>query len=473
MQEISLDPSAVCRFCLEHDRPMECLFNLQFLPELVANLTQLEITSDDPFSKMMCEQCATFAQSMFEFREKCIDSQRILKECIESRILVDEEQMISTHKVGIEYVVCTEDDDRGNEHIVSLSDDETRLAEFTIRMIDDEDDDDDGSECVICKEHVSGGEQMMELHLKTDHPGGTDDDGLPKLCKCLYCPKAYFSYELLGLHLNFHPRDQWQCPECDEVIEDKDEFVDHLQSHDNVEEFEMPLEVAIQQMQSDNGNDSQMEHDAVTGNVMEHQVEAESKGTAKSGKRKSKKTAVMPTQFVECGKHINPELQEAIKRHREKHHSTTRDTASIDTAPGKSKKKVYLCNICGHNCKSASNLAVHLRRHNAQYVCNCPHCGKGFPRRADLKSHIRQHTGEKPFVCKTCGRGFARQDKLNIHRRTHTGEKPYACPCGRSFAQRNDLKIHQKRNICGQNFDVSKMISPKVSICVVSPPSSP
>uniref|UniRef100_A0A2M4BLS2 Putative c2h2-type zn-finger protein n=1 Tax=Anopheles marajoara TaxID=58244 RepID=A0A2M4BLS2_9DIPT len=480
MQEISLDfdPSAVCRFCLEHERPMESLFNLQFLPELVANLTQLEISSDDPFSKLICEQCASFAQSMFEFREKCIDSQRLQKECIESRILVDGGQTISMHKVGIEYVVCAEDDEPAYVHIDAFSDDETRLAELTIQMVE-EDDDNDGIECVLCKEHITGGEQMVELHMKTDHAEDEGDDELPKLCKCLYCPKAYSSYELLGMHLNFHQRDQWQCPQCDEVIEDKNEFIDHLRSHDNVEEFDMPIEVAIHQLQADNGDDSLLEHEPDNEKQleheeqMEHHTEEDSKAADKSRKRKRKKTDIMPTQFVECGKHIDSELQKAIKRHRKKHHSMTSDAASADPLPDRYQKKVFLCNICGHDCKSASNLAVHLRRHNAQFVCHCPQCGKGFPRRADLKSHMRQHTGEKPFVCKTCGRGFARQDKLSIHLRTHTGEKPYSCPCGRSFAQRNDLKVHQKRNTCGQNFDVSKMISPKVSICVVSPPSSP
>uniref|UniRef100_A0A182F1Z8 C2H2-type domain-containing protein n=1 Tax=Anopheles albimanus TaxID=7167 RepID=A0A182F1Z8_ANOAL len=383
MQEIILDfdPSAVCRFCLEHERPMESLFNLQFLPELLANLTQLEISSDDPFSKLICEQCASFAQSMLEFREKCIDSQNVLKECIvASKILVDEEQIGNTHKVGIEYVICAEDDEHGKEHIESIAVDETRLAELTIQMIGE---DDDGGECV--------------LHMKTDSQ--EDDDELSKLYKCLYCPKGYSSYELLRSHLNFHHRDQR--PDCDEVIEDKDEFVDqtHATNDDNAEESDMP---AIEQLRSDNGNDSQVEHedDNATDSQFEHEelvkqqpVEAESTGSTKSRKRGRKKADVVQTQFVECGKHINSDLQEAINRHRKTHHSATSDAASTDTKPSR-RKKVFLCNICGHNCKSASNLAVHLRRHNAQYVCHCTHCGKGFPRRADLKSHVRQHTDD-------------------------------------------------------------------------------
>uniref|UniRef100_A0A182K2D9 C2H2-type domain-containing protein n=1 Tax=Anopheles christyi TaxID=43041 RepID=A0A182K2D9_9DIPT len=134
------------------------------------------------------------------------------------------------------------------------------------------------------------------------------------------------------------------------------------------------------------------------------------------------------------------------------------------------QKRVYLCNICGHNCGSSSNLGVHLRRHNGQSVCECTVCGKGFPRRSDLVMHMRKHTGEKPFICPTCGRGFSRLDKLRIHIRTHTGEKPYNCPCGRAYAQRNDLKSHQKRNICGQNFDVAKLLAPRpTTICIKSP----
>ncbi|ETN61555.1 hypothetical protein AND_006782 [Anopheles darlingi] len=537
MQDFSLeiDPTSVCRFCLDHERPMELLFDLQFLPELVASLTQLEISFDDPFSKLICEQCGTLARSIFEFREKCIDSQRVQKEWMESRILEEDEQTSSTLKVGVEYIVCDEDDNRendnqeslsvdaieeqtintlkvgveyivcdeddnrenqenqellsvdavegqtdsslkvgveyvvcheedeqGNENKDSLSDDEARLAELTIQMINDGED-----ERRLREEHGYDEEQI--INMKTDPVDEVaDDDELPKISKCPYCVNAYSSYELLGLHLNSHQRDQWHCPECDEVLEDKDEFIEHLRMHGG-EAFKIPYEISIQQLQPDQENDLQVKQEE----QIEHRIKAESTGTTKGQKRKRTKK---PTQLVECGKRKHSDLQQTINQDRQTHLNTDSALNDAETTDEPSKgrrRKVFLCNVCGHNCKSASNLAVHLRRHNAQFVCHCSHCGKGFPRRADLTSHMRQHTGEKPFVCKTCGRGFTRKDKLTIHLRTHTGEKPYSCPCGRSFAQRNDMKIHQKRNTCGQNFDLSKLISPKVSICVVSPPSSP
>lgn len=38
--------------------------------------------------------------------------------------------------------------------------------------------------------------------------------------------------------------------------------------------------------------------------------------------------------------------------------------------------------------------------------------------------------------------------------------------------QKNDLKTHQKRNTCGQNFDITKLMAPyQTSICVRGPPS--
>ncbi|XP_055302052.1 zinc finger protein OZF-like [Sitodiplosis mosellana] len=143
-------------------------------------------------------------------------------------------------------------------------------------------------------------------------------------------------------------------------------------------------------------------------------------------------------------KHAN-HFKVHMRSHR---NSSIKPSHSTDETTG--NKKQFLCSICGVNCTSRSNLAVHTRRHTGIMTNFCSICGKGYPRSTDLTIHMRKHTGEKPFCCKICNRAFARSDKLTIHVRTHTGEKPYECKnCKRGFSQRNDLISHQRRNVCG------------------------
>lgn len=145
-------------------------------------------------------------------------------------------------------------------------------------------------------------------------------------------------------------------------------------------------------------------------------------------------------------KHINH-----LNVHMRTHRDSLGNPIALPTSSNQEKKK-FPCTVCGNNCSSKSNLAVHMRRHSGEMTNFCSVCGKGYPRSTDLVVHLRKHTGERPFVCNVhaCNRSFARSDKLAIHMRTHTGEKPFACnSCGRAFAQSNDLASHRRRNACG------------------------
>lgn len=358
--------------------------------------------------------------------------------------------------------------------------------------------------CSKCGERFYGGKQMLAYHMKSDH---ADDGGLPKIRQCFYCPKAYSSYQLLKYHLNFHPQKSWQCTQCDKRIHNKAIFIDHLRIHANERYYEckecgkrftalkylsshsrlhkrdikeervktadtsqerwfpteqpashtqtymLPRKLVLENFETKQVSmDSPYTHDHI---VNDTQNRTETKNSELYG-------------CEVCGKKLKTKSNYTNHRkmHSRKDNNGVHNTASSTTV----QRRVYLCNICGHNCGSSSNLGVHLRRHNGQSVCECSVCGKGFPRRSDLVMHMRKHTGEKPFICPTCQRGFSRLDKLRIHIRTHTGEKPYNCPCGRAYAQKNDLKTHQKRNSCGQNFDIAKLqASYPRTICIKSP----
>ncbi|XP_049278655.1 zinc finger protein 432-like [Anopheles funestus] len=360
--------------------------------------------------------------------------------------------------------------------------------------------------CTKCGESVSGGKQMLIYHMKSDH---ANDAELPKIRQCFYCPKAYSSYQLLKYHLNFHPQKMWQCPQCDKRIHNKAIFIDHLRIHAN-ERYYGCKEcgkrfTALKYISSHSRlhkrnivNDSEKKTDTsheiwsrseqftshTQSTYLLHEDQQDCKGQQslmdslysndQNIKSTPNRTETNKSEIYECevcGKKLKTKSN--YTNHR-KMHARKNTNTGLNVVPATCsatvQRRVYLCNICGHNCGSSSNLGVHLRRHNGQSVCECSVCGKGFPRRSDLVMHMRKHTGEKPFICPTCGRGFSRLDKVRIHIRTHTGEKPYTCPCGRAYAQKNDLKTHQKRNSCGQNFNIAKLnTSHPRTICIKSP----
>ncbi|XP_065090384.1 zinc finger protein 572-like isoform X2 [Ochlerotatus camptorhynchus] len=289
--------------------------------------------------------------------------------------------------------------------------------------------------CPVCNETFEK-VTYVKFHLESEHI--PLDESTPKVHHCVTCKKNYMTFDHLMNHMKLHAEKIWSCPECKKQFRRLDKYKDHQKIHQNDRTF---LCVYCGK-------------DFPTTKYMNRHLQTHIKEKVQK-----------PEEFEceVCGKKMKykSNYTNHMKTHGPAH------VKPIKQDPESPPKKIYLCSICGRNCGSSSNLTVHMRRHNGQAICSCSVCGKGYPRKADLVMHMRRHTGEKPYECSTCGRGFARRDKLRIHIRTHTGEKPYACPCGRAYAQKNDLKTHQKRNTCGQNFDITKLMAPyQTSICV-------
>ncbi|KAL9706648.1 hypothetical protein quinque_010166 [Culex quinquefasciatus] len=644
----------VCRICMKSSHELQSIFGLpENIPELVRLLSQVEVLESDDLPKQICPECVSYAESAVEFKERCIRSNLTLQEYLagtdHKQILKQEPGLVGDEDgipLGPEFIKCEIDeseDGGGNDFEIADGNDsedseerdgeeveveEEERIDRRIRrrrtrrqVVEDEDEDSDDEPlsskrtrgetygCTRCEEKFRN-KAHIKFHIKSDH---ADENTPPedKIRRCFYCPKSYSNYELLKIHLNFHPRSEWICPMCGKELKKKDKFIDHLRMHANERHYKCdvcdkdftsykyisnhmkmhkrkgekvgkfkfdessddseydPEEEDEEEEEEDDGSLSEREeriknsysltpeaptdcpvcgeafdrvlsvkyhidsehvpldestpmvHHCVTcqrnymtfDQLNSHmKLHAEKIWSCPECKkqfrrldkyREHQKIHHDDRSFlcVYCGKdfpttkymnrHLQSHLKEKVQKPEEEfecevcgkkmkyksnytNHMKTHGpehSKPIKADPDSPPKKIYLCSICGRNCGSSSNLTVHMRRHNGQAICSCSVCGKGYPRKADLVMHMRKHTGEKPYECPTCNRGFARRDKLRIHIRTHTGEKPYACPCGRAYAQKNDLKTHQKRNTCGQNFDITKLMAPyQPSICVRAPP---
>lgn len=101
------------------------------------------------------------------------------------------------------------------------------------------------------------------------------------------------------------------------------------------------------------------------------------------------------------------------------------------------------CSECGKILSSGRLLrahrnAIHLKVRT--HLCN--YCGYNTTSQSNLRVHLRQHTKDKPFTCEECDYRTADHNSLRRHKMKHTGERPYKCPlCDYSSIQSSTYKV--------------------------------
>lgn len=106
----------------------------------------------------------------------------------------------------------------------------------------------------------------------------------------------------------------------------------------------------------------------------------------------------------------------------------------------------FLCEICGKDFTSKSNLITHAkmhlpleqRKHYACYICKMI-----FSYKKSMIHHMQLHSGKKIiFQCAVCLSHFSRKDALQRHSLIHLGKLPHQCQtCGKGFRTKFNLKV--------------------------------
>ncbi|KAI8422455.1 hypothetical protein MSG28_006288 [Choristoneura fumiferana] len=150
----------------------------------------------------------------------------------------------------------------------------------------------------------------------------------------------------------------------------------------------------------------------------------------------------------------------------------------------KRRHKKFTCKICerrfadasrlkNHVCKDKSKLCPftrHLNSHEDAKTFKCERCPASYKNRLSLKIHIDRHDNNPTHSCDYCGRKFyaklPNRHQLNEHLRSHQPEKRYACDmCEYTAIYANVLANHKKRRhkkftckICERRFaDASRL----------------
>ena len=114
------------------------------------------------------------------------------------------------------------------------------------------------------------------------------------------------------------------------------------------------------------------------------------------------------------------------------------------------------CPDCGQVLSSSRLLrarrnAVHLKMRS--HLCN--YCGYNTTSQSNLRIHLRRQTEEKPFACDSCDYRTSDHNSLRRHKMKHTGEKQYKCPhCSYASIQSSTYKV-KKTIFQSDDYDVN------------------
>ncbi|XP_072463991.1 zinc finger protein 526 isoform X1 [Notamacropus eugenii] len=104
---------------------------------------------------------------------------------------------------------------------------------------------------------------------------------------------------------------------------------------------------------------------------------------------------------------------------------------------------LHRCAQCQRGFSSANRLLAHGRAHVGG-THECPACSKVFKKASSLEQHLRLHRGEARYLCVDCGRGFGTELTLIAHRRAHTANPLHRCPCGKTFSNMTKFLYHRR-----------------------------
>uniref|UniRef100_A0A8D8YM65 PR domain zinc finger protein 5 n=3 Tax=Cacopsylla melanoneura TaxID=428564 RepID=A0A8D8YM65_9HEMI len=107
--------------------------------------------------------------------------------------------------------------------------------------------------------------------------------------------------------------------------------------------------------------------------------------------------------------------------------------------------KKHVCEVCGQAFVHKGSLNTHKFSHGTPFTCN--HCGKNYANPLTFKTHILENHSNLPkYVCDICGKELKTESNLQKHMVVHSNERPFICPiCNASYKMKKHLRQHQRQ----------------------------
>jgi len=111
--------------------------------------------------------------------------------------------------------------------------------------------------------------------------------------------------------------------------------------------------------------------------------------------------------------------------------------------------KEHVCAVCSHAFTYIHSLQNHMRIHTGEKAFGCVECAIKFHTRFQFERHQRDKHGVIPrvlHICNECGKECSSVTNLATHKTSHSAEKPHRCDqCDNSYKTKYDLTKHKKK----------------------------
>ena len=142
--------------------------------------------------------------------------------------------------------------------------------------------------------------------------------------------------------------------------------------------------------------------------------------------------------------HVTSSSAQESREHMTTTHVKLAPKVEAITGGTNSSVALYVCDVCGSDCRGQVQLDEHYTRaHDVKrYVCS--ECAERFYTRAKLLCHqIRRHRTKRELRCKFCGSGFISKADLKLHIASSCTAHPLACAhCDYATTSKSCLRDH-------------------------------
>ncbi|XP_053695528.1 zinc finger protein ZFP2-like [Sabethes cyaneus] len=432
----------LCRICTKKATRLLPIFDqTQNIPDLVWLLAKVKIDNSDKLPQKICLECMTFAEHAFEFKQRCLNSDRNWENYVQKQRNKDQRSVVakfeicmleepevdsSTPEIKIKdepLGIPSENDvnELNQDNEITKNDDNKPVQKRKGSAFDKKDRFAREVQCTKCNEMFAN-QSFLRLHINSDH-ADEDTPNEKKLRKCFFCPKEYSTFEYLGIHLGFHKRKIWGCVLCGRGIEKKCLFIDHLRMHANERHYKC--------------------------DTCSRAFTSQSQLTA------HRKTHIA-NEVKNNGTHDESEYigVDALTR--------DENTSDRPIATENLDGKPATCSICKESFLYYKKLHFHLKSEHVPIddslprIHQCVTCNRAFMTLEHLVYHMKFHK-EKSWSCPSCNKQFRHLYWYKIHQLKHQNDPNVPCPyCGKFFLHKSNVNIHIKRHHMKQQEEAPK-----------------